>query len=448
MAEKTITIVGAGLAGCEAAWQLIQRNIPVTIQEMRPIKTTPAHKTSSFAELVCSNSLRSDDPIHNAVGLLHQEMRMCKSLIMEAADKSRVPAGGALAVDREQFSNYIEQKLRNHPLVSIKNEELTELPSNDKKNMYIIATGPLTSDTLAKDIQKKAGDKLLHFFDAIAPIVTADSVDMSISWKQSRYDKGDGDDYINCPMNKQQYDEFIDELINAEKISFKDWEKETPYFEGCLPIEVMAERGHETLAYGPLKPVGLKNKHTNEKPYAVVQLRKENTQGSLLNLVGFQTKMTYGEQKRVFRKIPGLENAEFARLGGIHRNTFIISPELLDKTLKLKIQDNIRFAGQVAGCEGYIESASIGLLAGIFAAFDFLNKEITLPPEQSALGSMLKHLTTSAETDLFQPMNINFGLLPPPPIPEGKKKIKGMDRKEAQSTIAIKTIKTWIEKIL
>ncbi|MCQ2965167.1 MAG: methylenetetrahydrofolate--tRNA-(uracil(54)-C(5))-methyltransferase (FADH(2)-oxidizing) TrmFO [Alphaproteobacteria bacterium] len=448
MTKKTITIVGAGLAGCEAAWQLIQRNIPVTIQEMRPIKTTPAHKTSAFAELVCSNSLRSDDPIHNAVGLLHQEMRLCKSLIMEAADKSKVPAGGALAVDREQFSKYIEQKLRQHPLVTIKNEELTELPTYNEENMYIIATGPLTSDTLAEDIQKKAGDKLLHFFDAIAPIITADSVDMNISWKQSRYDKGDGDDYINCPMNKQQYDEFIEDLINAEKISFKNWEKETPYFEGCLPIEVMAERGHETLAYGPLKPVGLKNAHTNEKPYAVVQLRKENIQGSLLNLVGFQTKMTYGEQKRVFRKIPGLEHAEFARLGGIHRNTFIISPELLDQTLKLKIQKNIRFAGQVAGCEGYIESASVGLLAGIFTAFDFLNRNIVLPPEQSALGSMLKHLTVSAETDLFQPMNINFGLLPPPPIPEGKKKIKGMDRKEAQSTIAIQAIKKWTEEIL
>ena len=446
MTSKPITVVGAGLAGCEAAWQIAKAGIPVILQEMRPERQTPAHKTDGFAELVCSNSLRSDDALHNAVGLLHEEMRRCGSLIMAAADQTAVPAGGALAVDRDAFSKKVSDLLKQHPLINIKHEELTELPQ-ENDGLFIIATGPLTTPELAEKIQTLTGDEdLLHFFDAIAPIVTADSVDMSKAWKQSRYDKGDGDDYINCALDEEQYNAFIDNLLNGEKVAFKEWEKQTPYFEGCLPIEVMAERGRETLAYGPMKPVGLTDPHTGKRPYAVVQLRKENRQGTLLNLVGFQTKLTYGEQKRIFKTIPGLENAVFARLGGIHRNTFICSPKVLDATLRLKMRPNIRFAGQVTGCEGYVESASVGLMAGLFSAWEIQGKDFVLPPETTALGSMLRHITVNANEECFQPMNINFGLFPPPPIPEGKKKIKGLDRKRAQSERALTDLDKWIRK--
>ncbi len=445
MSQDAITVVGGGLAGSEAAWQIAKAGIPVVLKEMRPVKQTPAHRTDGLAELVCSNSLRSDDAIHNAVGLLHEEMRRCDSLIMRAADLNKVPAGGALAVDRDAFSKTIGEALANHPLVTIKREEMTELPAPDS-GKYVIATGPLTSASLAEQIQAVAGGDILHFFDAIAPIVTADSVDMTKAWKQSRYDKGDGDDYINCPLDEEQYNAFIDNLLSGEKVAFKDWEKNTPYFEGCLPIEVMAERGRETLAFGPMKPVGLMNPHTGKRPYAVVQLRKENKQGTLLNLVGFQTKLVYGEQKRIFKTIPGLENAEFVRLGGIHRNTFIHSPTVLDGTLRLKARPNLRFAGQVTGCEGYVESAAVGLMAGLFAAWETQGKEIVPPPVETALGAMLNHITVSAESDLFQPMNINFGLMPPPPVPEGKRKIKGLDRKRAQSERATAALTQWLEQ--
>ena len=445
MSQDAITVVGGGLAGSEAAWQIAKAGIPVVLKEMRPIKQTPAHRTDGLAELVCSNSLRSDDAIHNAVGLLHEEMRRCDSLIMRAADLNKVPAGGALAVDRDAFSKTIGEALSSHPLVTIKREEMTELPAPDS-GKYVIATGPLTSASLAEQIQAVAGGDILHFFDAIAPIVTADSVDMTKAWKQSRYDKGDGDDYINCPLDEEQYNAFIDNLLSGEKVAFKDWEKNTPYFEGCLPIEVMAERGRETLAFGPMKPVGLMNPHTGKRPYAVVQLRKENKQGTLLNLVGFQTKLVYGEQKRIFKTIPGLENAEFVRLGGIHRNTFIHSPTVLDGTLRLKARPNLRFAGQVTGCEGYVESAAVGLMAGLFAAWETQGKEIVPPPVETALGAMLNHITVSAESDLFQPMNINFGLMPPPPVPEGKRKIKGLDRKRAQSERATAALTQWLEQ--
>lgn len=445
MSQDAITVVGGGLAGSEAAWQIAKAGIPVVLKEMRPVKQTPAHRTDGLAELVCSNSLRSDDAIHNAVGLLHEEMRRCDSLIMRAADLNKVPAGGALAVDRDAFSKTIGEALANHPLVTIKREEMTELPAPDS-GKYVIATGPLTSASLAEQIQSVAGGDILHFFDAIAPIVTADSVDMTKAWKQSRYDKGDGDDYINCPLDEEEYNAFIDNLLSGEKVAFKDWEKNTPYFEGCLPIEVMAERGRETLAFGPMKPVGLMNPHTGKRPYAVVQLRKENKQGTLLNLVGFQTKLVYGEQKRIFKTIPGLENAEFVRLGGIHRNTFIHSPTVLDGTLRLKARPNLRFAGQVTGCEGYVESAAVGLMAGLFAAWETQGKEIVPPPVETALGAMLNHITVSAESDLFQPMNINFGLMPPPPVPEGKRKIKGLDRKRAQSERATAALTQWLEQ--
>lgn len=445
MSQDAITVVGGGLAGSEAAWQIAKAGIPVVLKEMRPVKQTPAHRTDGLAELVCSNSLRSDDTIHNAVGLLHEEMRRCDSLIMRAADLNKVPAGGALAVDRDAFSKTIGEALANHPLVTIKREEMTELPALDS-GKYVIATGPLTSASLAEQIQAVAGGDILHFFDAIAPIVTADSVDMTKAWKQSRYDKGDGDDYINCPLDEEEYNAFIDNLLSGEKVAFKDWEKNTPYFEGCLPIEVMAERGRETLAFGPMKPVGLMNPHTGKRPYAVVQLRKENKQGTLLNLVGFQTKLVYGEQKRIFKTIPGLENAEFVRLGGIHRNTFIHSPTVLDGTLRLKARPNLRFAGQVTGCEGYVESAAVGLMAGLFAAWETQGKEIVPPPVETALGAMLNHITVSAESDLFQPMNINFGLMPPPPVPEGKRKIKGLDRKRAQSERATAALTQWLEQ--
>lgn len=445
MPLRPITVIGAGLAGSEAAWQIARAGVPVILKEMRPIAATPAHKTDMPAELVCSNSLRSDDAEHNAVGLMHEEMRRCGSLIMKCADETKVPAGGALAVDRGAFSKAVFDRLSSHPLITFVREEVVSLPS-ESDGLCIVATGPLTGETLAAQIQELTGSDSLHFFDAIAPIVEAQSVDMSKAWKQSRYDKGDGDDYINCAMSKEEYDAFVDALLTGEKVAFREWEMNTPYFEGCLPIEVMAERGRETLAFGPMKPVGLTNPHTSERPYAVVQLRKENRQGTLLNLVGFQTKLTYGEQKRIFRTISGLENAEFARLGGIHRNTFIRSPEVLDGSLRLKARPNIRFAGQITGCEGYVESASVGLLAGLFAAREASGEKIVPPPVETALGAMLNHITVAAEADLFQPMNINFGLFPPPPVPEGKKKIKGMDRKRAQSERALNALAEWKKK--
>ena len=445
MEYDPITVVGGGLAGSEAVWQIAKAGVPVVLKEMRPMKTTPAHKTAGLAELVCSNSLRSDDPEHNAVGLLHEEMRRCDSLIMKAADACRVPAGGALAVNREDFSAYIEEALSAHPLVTIERGEMTKLPA-ETDGLHVIATGPLTSAELTAQVQAVAGGDLLHFFDAIAPIVAADSIDMTKAWKQSRYDKGDGDDYVNCPMDEAQYNAFVDALLAGEKIAFKDWEKNTPYFEGCLPIEVMAERGRDTLAFGPMKPVGLTDPHTGKHPFAVVQLRKENKQGTLMNLVGFQTKLTYGEQKRIFKTIPGLENAEFVRLGGIHRNTFLLSPVLLDRTLRLKARPNLRFAGQITGCEGYVESAAVGLTAGLFSAWEALGRDIVLPPDETTIGSMLNHITVNANEELFQPMNINFGLLPPPPPPPGKRKIKGLERKAAQSRIALEALDGWLKQ--
>lgn len=440
--SKKVTIIGAGLAGSEAAWQLLKRNIPVHMVEMRPNKTTPAHKTNLFGELVCSNSLRSDDSNINAVGLMHEEMRKMDSLIMKAADATKVPAGAALAVNREDFATFITNTLKNHPLFTFEEKEAS-LPLDTQEDV-IIATGPLTSDKMANDLQKFTQTDSLHFFDAIAPIVYTDTVDMTKAWYQSRYDKGDGTDYLNCALSKEEYNLFVEALLSGEKVAFKDFEKNTPYFEGCLPVEVMAERGKQTLLFGPMKPVGLSNPHENgRRPFAVVQLRKENKQGTLMNLVGFQTKLTYGAQKEVFTLIPALKNATFARFGGIHRNTFVCGPKVLTPRLSLKGKENIRLAGQLTGCEGYIESASIGLLAGLFT----YNKDLPLPPKETALGAMLAHITIEAEETSFQPMNINFGLFPDLPVPEGKKKIKGQDRKMAYSKRAKEALDEWLKII-
>lgn len=439
--SKKVLIIGGGLAGSEAAWQLLKRGIQVHMIEMRPTKTTPAHKTNLFGELVCSNSLRSDDHQINAVGLMHEEMRQMGSLIMEAADATKVPAGAALAVNREEFAAYITEKLKSHPLFSFEEKE-SGLP--DTTDDVIIATGPLTSEKMAKELQNITQMDSLHFFDAVAPIVYTDSVDMSKAWYQSRYDKGDGTDYLNCALSKDEYNAFIDALLSGEKVAFKEFEKNTPYFEGCLPVEVMAERGRQTLLFGPMKPVGLSNPHEDgRRPFAVVQLRKENKQGTLMNLVGFQTKLTYGAQKEVFTLIPALKNAVFARLGGIHRNTFVCGPKVLTEKLGLKAKPNIKLAGQLSGCEGYIESAAIGLLAGLFTA----NPNCPLPPQETALGAMLAHITKEAEETSFQPMNINFGLFPEVPVPEGKKTIKGQDRKLAYTERAKKALKEWMEMI-
>ncbi len=449
--DKELHIIGAGMAGSEAAWQAAEMGVQVVLHEMRPVKMTDAHKTDGFAELVCSNSFRSDDWEHNAVGLLHEEMRRCNSIIMRAGSNARVPAGSALAVDRDIFSEEITKTLSEHPLISIDKAEIDALPPKEWEHV-IIATGPLTSPALSEAIRKLTGEDSLAFFDALAPIVHKDSIDMSKAWFQSRYDKigegGDGKDYINCPMSKEQYYDFIDALITGDKTEFKDWEKDTPYFEGCLPIEVMAERGIETLSFGPMKPVGLTNPHSDEIPYAVVQLRQDNKLGTLYNIVGFQTKLKYGEQMRIFKSITGLENAEFARLGGIHRNTFINSPILLDDKLCLKTEKRLRFAGQITGCEGYVESASVGLMAGRFAASEILGLDIDTPPVETAMGSMLSHITGGAESSTFQPMNINFGLFPPVPIeilPNGKKKkLKGLDRKKYYTTRALNALKSWL----
>ena len=443
-------VIGAGLAGSEAAWQAAQRGISVVIHEMRPKKTSPAHKTAYCAELVCSNSLRSDDCEHNAVGLMHQEMRMGKSLIMQCADATKVPAGGALAVDRERFAAMVTDKLKNHPLIRFVYEEVTDFPANDG-NLYIIASGPLTSNALIEAILREVDGQTLNFFDAIAPVVYKDSIDFSKAWYQSRYDKGDKFDYINCPMSKEEYYLFVEALLKAEKVEFHDFEK-AEYFDGCLPIEVMAERGLETLVYGPMKPVGLTNPHQpHQKPYAVVQLRQDNQEDTLRNMVGFQTKLKYGEQQRIFRMIPGLEKAEFARLGGIHKNTFIKSPLLLDQTLRLKTKPYIRFAGQITGCEGYIESASVGWLSGYFAACEILGKEPILPPKTTAFGAMLGHLQDQTNIENYQPMNINFGIFPTIQgeiTTNGKfRKIKGAERKEAYCCRALEDFKNWMEKL-
>jgi len=458
MNKETLHIIGAGLAGSEAAWQAANMGVQVVIHEMRPSLSTAAHQTDKCAELVCSNSFRSDDSEHNAVGLLHEEMRQMDSIIMRKADAHAVPAGGALAVDRDHFSDAISSTLKEHPNITIECGEVTSL-TNQGWNYVIVATGPLTSDALSAEIQRLTGEDSLSFFDAIAPIIYLDSVNMDAAWFQSRYDKagpaGTGKDYLNCGMNKEQYETFIHELNHAQYGDFKDWEKDTPYFEGCMPVEVMASRGIETLRFGPMKPVGLTNPHKSAPPYAVVQLRQDNTLGTLYNLVGFQTKMKHGEQERVFRIIPGLEKAEFAKLGGMHRNSFINSPKLLDSRLRLKTYPHIRFAGQISGCEGYVESASIGLLAGRLAADEIMsNGDYTIPPHTTAIGALLNHITTGANKETFQPMNVNFGLFPPlgeeflrPLQPNGKrKKLKDKDRKKVYTNIAKIDLKEWLNK--
>ncbi|SHI30278.1 methylenetetrahydrofolate--tRNA-(uracil(54)-C(5))-methyltransferase (FADH(2)-oxidizing) TrmFO [Wenxinia saemankumensis] len=417
---ETLHIVGGGMAGSEAAWQAAEAGVPVVIHEMRPRVGTFAHRTGDLAEMVCSNSFRSDDDEQNAVGLLHWEMREAGGLIMRTADAHRLPAGGALAVDRDPFAAAVTAALRAHPRITITDEEVTELP---REGHWILATGPLTSAALGQAIAAETGAEALAFFDAIAPIVHAETIDMSVAWRQSRYDKGETEEertaYINCPMDKAQYEAFIDALLEAEKTEFRVGEASsapdpTPYFDGCLPIEVMAERGRETLRFGPMKPIGLTNPHAPEtKPYAVVQLRRDNALGTLYNIVGFQTKMKYGAQTRVFRMIPGLEEASFARLGGIHRNTFLNSPTLLDSQMRLKSRPNIRFAGQVTGVEGYVESAAMGLLAGRLAAAEIAGRTLAPVPRTTAIGALVAHITGGADARTFQPMNVNFGLFPP-----------------------------------
>jgi methylenetetrahydrofolate--tRNA-(uracil-5-)-methyltransferase len=414
MTQKSLHIIGGGMAGSEAAWQAVQMNVPVVIHEMRPKVETFAHKTGHLAEMVCSNSFRSDDSEQNAVGLLHWEMRAAGGLIMEMADAHQLPAGGALAVDRDAFSEAVTARLRSHPLVTVSEEEITTLPDTGP---VIVATGPLTSGALADAICAQTGQESLAFFDAIAPIVYFDSIDMDVAWLQSRYDKGETEEertaYINCPMNKAEYEAFIDALLEADKTEFKPGET-AGYFDGCLPIEVMAERGRETLRFGPMKPVGLTNPHNpEEKAYAVVQLRRDNKLGTLYNIVGFQTKMKYGAQADVFRAIPGLKDARFARLGGIHRNTFMNSPILLDEQMRLRSNPHLRFAGQITGVEGYVESSAMGLLAGRMAAAEILGTTLPDVPEDTAMGALLSHITGGAEAKTFQPMNVNFGLFRP-----------------------------------
>jgi methylenetetrahydrofolate--tRNA-(uracil-5-)-methyltransferase len=419
---QPVRVIGGGLAGSEAAWQIASRGIPVVLHEMRPGQTTAAHKTGGLAELVCSNSFRSDDSEQNAIGLLHEEMRRLGSLVMRAGDANAVPAGSALAVDRDGFSHAVTAALSSHPLIEISRGEIAGLPPAEWDSV-IIATGPLTSPALADAIRALTGEAALAFFDAIAPIVYRDSIDMSVAWFQSRYDHagpgGTGADYINCPLDRTRYEAFLDALLAAEKTSFHEWEA-TPYFDGCLPVEVMAERGRETLRFGPMKPVGLTDPHRpGIKPHAIVQLRQDNRLGTLFNMVGFQTKLKHGEQARVFRTIPGLEHAEFARLGGLHRNTFINAPKLLDGLLRLKAMPQLRFAGQITGCEGYVESAAIGLLAGRFAAAERRGEMASVPPPTTAHGALLAHIvgghveTIDAGPRSFQPMNVNFGLFPP-----------------------------------
>jgi len=430
-----IHIIGGGLAGSEAAWQLAEAGVRVKLSEMRGSgDMTPAHQTDSLAELVCSNSFRSDDAENNAVGLLHAEMRAFGSIIMAEGDRHKVPAGSALAVDRDGFSAAVTARLTAHPNIKIVRERVDTLPDGPA----IVATGPLTARGLAASIGAATGSDAVAFFDAIAPIVHHDSIDMSIAWRQARWNKG-GDDYINCALDKDQYHAFVQGLNDGEKGEFREWEKDTPYFEGCMPIEVMAERGPETLRFGPMKGVGLDDPRTGRWPYACVQLRQDNASGTLWNIVGFQTKLKHAEQVRLFRTIPGLENAEFARLGGLHRNTFIRSPELLDPALRLKSMPNIRFAGQITGCEGYVESAAIGLLAGRFAAAELRGDVMTPPPVETALGALLHHITGAAEAATYQPMNVNFGLMPP--IPGRTKKA---DRKKMYTDRARAALAGWM----
>ena len=443
-ALKPVHVIGGGLAGCEAAWQIARAGAPVVLHEMRPAQMTAAHTGDGLAELVCSNSFRSDDWQNNAVGLLHEEMRRCGSLIMREGDAHKVPAGGALAVDRVGFSAAVQAALEAEPLVTIARAEIAGLPPAEWDNV-IIATGPLTSPALAAAVQSLTGEGALAFFDAIAPIVHKESIDLTRAWFQSRYDKGDGADYINCPLDEAQYNAFITALIAGEKSAFKDWEKGTPYFEACLPIEVMAERGPETLRFGPMKPVGLTDPHTGRRAYAVVQLRQDNALGTLYNMVGFQTKLKHGEQTRIFRTIPGLESAQFARLGGLHRNTFINAPKLLDGELRLKREPRLRFAGQMTGVEGYVESAAIGLLAGRFAAAARLGRTAVPPPRTTTLGALLAHITGGADAKTFQPMNINYGLLPdlaPPPNAKGKD--RGRAKKQLMSHRALADLDAWL----
>ncbi|MGL5165264.1 MAG: methylenetetrahydrofolate--tRNA-(uracil(54)-C(5))-methyltransferase (FADH(2)-oxidizing) TrmFO [Afipia sp.] len=462
----TIHVIGGGLAGSEAAWQIANAGVHVVLHEMRPTRTTEAHRTDSLAELVCSNSFRSDDAANNAVGLLHAELRKLNSLIMRSADANQVPAGGALAVDRDGFSAAVSAALNAHPEIEIRREEIAGLPPAEWQNV-IVATGPLTSPALADAIRGLSGEDALAFFDAIAPIVHRDSINMDVAWFQSRYDKvgpgGTGADYINCPMTKEQYDAFVDALITGEKTDFKEWEENTPYFDGCLPIEVMAARGRETLRHGPMKPVGLTNpRDPTVKAYAIVQLRQDNKLGTLYNMVGFQTKLKHGAQTQVFRTIPGLEGAEFARLGGLHRNTFLNSPKLLDPQLRLHAQPRLRFAGQMTGCEGYVESAGVGLLAGLFAAADATQTQVAPPPPTTALGALLGHITgghietIDAGPRSFQPMNINFGLFPPLASPPTKKpdgtRLRGNEKtvakKQAISARALSDMDRWIAETL
>jgi methylenetetrahydrofolate--tRNA-(uracil-5-)-methyltransferase len=459
MTSHPIHIIGGGLAGSEAAWQIASAGIPVVLHEMRPVRGTEAHKTDGLAELVCSNSFRSDDAQANAVGLLHAEMRLANSLIMGCADANQVPAGGALAVDRDGFSQAVTAKLEGHPLITISREEVAGLPP-EAWDQVIIATGPLTAPSLASAIQAQTGADALAFFDAIAPIVHFDTIDMNKAWFQSRYDKvgpgGTGKDYINCPMDKDQYYAFVQALIDGGKTEFKQWEG-TPYFDGCLPIEVMAERGVETLRHGPMKPMGLTNAHDPAtKAYAVVQLRQDNALGTLYNMVGFQTKLKHAEQVRIFRMIPGLENADFARLGGLHRNTYLNSPTLLDPSLQLKSRPGLRFAGQITGCEGYVESSAIGLLAGRFAAAERQGEPVSIPPYSTAFGALLGHITGGHIVSddepgkrSFQPMNVNFGLFPPVEAPKsGGKRLRGKDKivakRHAITSRALADCREWL----
>ncbi|HEV2673204.1 MAG TPA: methylenetetrahydrofolate--tRNA-(uracil(54)-C(5))-methyltransferase (FADH(2)-oxidizing) TrmFO [Aliidongia sp.] len=440
---RPVHVIGGGLAGSEAAWQLAEAGVPVVLHEMRPIRKTEAHQTEGLAELVCSNSFRSDEPLTNAVGLLHEEMRRAGSLILRAADQHKVPAGGALAVDRDAFSAAVEAALTAHPLVTIAREEIAGLPPADWDSV-VVATGPLTSPALAEAVLGLTGEASLAFFDAIAPIVHTESIDLTVAWFQSRYDKpgpgGTGKDYINCPLDRDQYFAFIEALQSGEKTEFKEWEQNTPYFEGCLPIEVMASRGVETLRWGPMKPIGLTNQHNGTKPYGVVQLRQDNALGTLYNMVGFQTKLKYAEQVRIFRTIPGLEKAEFARLGGLHRNTFLNSPKVLDGQLRLKSDPRLRFAGQVTGVEGYVESAAIGLIAGRMAATERKGGLLAAPPPTTALGALVAHITGGADAETFQPMNVNFGLFPPlAEIPKAK-----AERKPALARRALADLDGWL----
>lgn len=446
MTDYQIHIIGGGLAGSEAAWQLAEQGVKVRLSEMRGAgDMTPAHQTDGLAELVCSNSFRSDDAERNAVGLLHREMRDLGSIIMRCGDAHKVPAGSALAVDRDGFSDAVTDALTQHPNIEIVRERIDSLPAS---GLTIVATGPLTALSLAESIGAATGAEALAFFDAIAPIVHRDSIDMDIAWMASRWDKGDGDDYINCPLTKEQYLAFHQGLIDGEKTEFRDWEKDTPYFEGCMPIEVMAERGVDTLRYGPMKPVGLDNPHSatpehpkGRWPYAVVQLRQDNALGTLWNMVGFQTKLKYGAQVELFRTIPGLGKAEFARLGGLHRNTFINAPKLLDGEMRLKNAPHIRFAGQITGCEGYVESSAVGLMVGRFAAAELRGETLSPPPAETALGALLGHITGGADARDYQPMNVNFGLFPPLADRVHKKQ-----RKEAITARARTAMAEWIGK--